>query len=62
MGIIEQVKQMKLDEAAERGRMEGKVEVVNRLLAMGYSVKEITAITGVTVGFVNKVKASLKAK
>jgi transposase len=51
-----------LDEAAERGRMEGKVEVVNRLLAMGYSVKEITAITGVTVGFVNKVKASLKAK
>jgi phosphopantothenoylcysteine synthetase/decarboxylase len=60
MGIIEQVKQMKLDEAVERGRMAEKTEVVKRLLAREYSVKEIAVIAGVTVGFVNKVKASLK--
>ena len=62
MGIIEQVKQMKLDEATEKGRLEEKVEVVKRLLIRGYSVREITVIAGVTVAFVNKVKASLKAK
>ncbi|MES1249713.1 MAG: hypothetical protein ABUL46_03470 [Chitinophaga rupis] len=60
MGIIEQVKQMKLDEATEKGRMEEKAEVVKRLLGRDYSVGEITVIAGVAVGFVNKVKASLK--
>lgn len=62
MGIIEQVKQMKLDEATEKGRMEEKTEVVKRLLIGKYSVREITVIAGVTVGFVNKVKTTLKAK
>lgn len=64
MGIIEQVKQIKLDEARDEARKEGRTEekaqVVKRLLARGYSVKEITVIAAVTVGFVNKVKASLK--
>lgn len=63
MGIIEQVKQMKLDEAKDEARKEGRTEekaqVVKRLLTRGYSVKEITVIAAVTVGFVNKVKASL---
>ncbi|HWB94287.1 MAG TPA: hypothetical protein VG605_20675 [Puia sp.] len=64
MGIIEQVKQMKLDEARDEARKEGRTEekaqVVKRLLARGYSVKDITVIAAVTVGFVNKIKASFK--
>jgi len=66
MGIIEQVRQMKLDEARaearKEGRMEEKVEVVKRLLAKGYSVRETTVIARAKVGLVNKVKATLKAK
>lgn len=60
MGIIEQVKQIKLDEAREEGREEArkeeKVQVVKRLLARAFSSKEIAGIAGVTVPFVEKVR------
>jgi len=66
MGIIEQVKQMKLDEAMRVARREGKreekIELVKRLLTMGYSVKEITIIAAVSEAFVNKMKLELKVK
>jgi SOS response regulatory protein OraA/RecX len=59
MGIIEQVKQMKLDAAREEGRMEEKVQVVKNLLTKGFSVKDVAVFVEDTVGFVNKVKATL---
>jgi predicted transposase/invertase (TIGR01784 family) len=60
MGIIEYVKQMKLDEAreegVEKGRTEERIQVVKRLLAKQFSPKDIAIIAGVTVAFVEKVK------
>jgi len=69
MGIIEQVKQMKLEAAREEGRKEVKKEteerknrvfVTNLLSSTSFSVKKIASLTGVSEAYVNKVKASLK--
>jgi len=65
MGILEQVKQMKLEAAKEEGREQGREErsrlfVENLLSSTGFSAKKIADLAGVSVPFVNKVKASLK--
>jgi hypothetical protein len=69
MGIIEQVKQMKLAEAEEKGWREGRkealtkkaTEVVRNLIAeTNFSISKIADIAGVSEAFVNRIKASLK--
>ena len=69
MGIIEQVKQMKLDEARAEAKREARKEesdknkrvfVTNLLSSTNFSVKKIAALAGVSEAFVNRVKASLK--
>jgi predicted transposase YdaD len=73
MGIIEQVRQMKLDEAREKARKEGRkagrketeerknrVFVVNLLNNTSFSVKKIANLAGVSEAFVNRTKASLR--
>jgi predicted transposase YdaD len=71
MGIIEQVKQMKLDEARAEARKEGRKEadernkrtfVINLLSSTTFTVKKIADLAGVSEAFVNRVKASLKVK
>ena len=67
MGIIEQVRQMKLDEAREEARKEALQErnhlfVENLLSSTDFSAKKIASLAGVSVAFVNKVKAGLKVK
>ncbi len=61
MGIIEQVKQMKIDEAREETREEERLVFVKNLLSnTSFSPKKIADLAGVTISFVNKVKASQK--
>ena len=69
MGIIEQVKQMKLDEARAEARAEARKEeadrnkrvfVTNLLSNTSFSVKKIADLAGVSEAFVNRVKASIK--
>jgi hypothetical protein len=69
MGIIEQVKQMKLDEARAEARKEAKREeaekknrlfVTNLLMNTSFSVEKIAVLAGVSEAYVNKVKTSLK--
>jgi predicted transposase YdaD len=65
MGIIEQVRQMKIEEAEEEGRKRGQKEqrlffVKNLLSKTSLSPDKIASLVGVNVSFVNKVKASLK--
>lgn len=69
MGIIEQVKQMRLEEARMEGKRQGRKEVVeqknrtfvtNLLSSTSFSVARIAALAGVSEAFVKKVKASLK--
>jgi hypothetical protein len=69
MGIIEQVKQMKLDAARAEARKEGRKEaderknrvfVTNLLSSTSFSVKRIAGLAGVSEAFVNRVKLSLK--
>ena len=67
MGIIEQVRQMKLEEAREEARKEEQKKttrlfVENLLSGTNFSVKKIASLANVSVGFVNKVKTGLKAK
>lgn len=67
MGIIEQVKQMKLDEAREKARREAerksrRLFVENLLSDTKFSVKKIASLADVRVEFVNRVKAGLKVK
>jgi hypothetical protein len=60
MGIIEQVRQMKLDEARKKGEeSRNRVFVENLLSSTSFSVKKIASLAGVSVAFVNKIKASL---
>jgi len=68
MGIIEQVKQMKLDAAREEARKEGRKEadekkkrffVTNLLSSTSFSVKKIAGLAGVSEAYVNRVKARL---
>ena len=61
MGIIEQVKEMRLEEAREAGRIEEKKEVVKRLIqATQFTPKKIATIAGVSLAFVEKVKRPTK--
>ena len=61
MGIIEQVKEMRLEEAREAGRIEEKKEVVKRLIqATQFTPKKIATIAGVSLAFVAKVKKAAK--
>ena len=65
MGIIEQVKQIKLDEARAEARKEGedkrnRLFVTNMLTNTSFSVAKIAGLAGVSEAFVNRVKASLK--
>ena len=61
MGIIEQVKQMKIDEARhEAEEKRNRLFVENLLSSTSFSPKKIADLAGVTIAFVNKVKASLK--
>ncbi|HEY4209244.1 MAG TPA: hypothetical protein VGM31_20610 [Puia sp.] len=71
MGIIEQVKQMKIEEAREAGRKEARKEerekssrlfVENLLTSTDFSAKKIATLANVSIVFVNKVKAGLKSK
>jgi predicted transposase/invertase (TIGR01784 family) len=72
MGIIEQVKQMKLEEAKREGLKEGKkvgvkegeekrnrLFVANLLTSTSFSVAKIATLAGVTEAYVNSVKASI---
>jgi hypothetical protein len=56
MGIIEQLKEIKLEEARKEGRTEEQVKVVKRLLAKKFSTKEISSIAGVSSAFVEKTR------
>ena len=69
MGIIEQVAEIRAEEALEKGREEGreegrteeKTEVIKRLLSdKEFSIARIASIAGVSVAFVEKVKKSAK--
>ncbi|HEY4290650.1 MAG TPA: hypothetical protein VGN00_26305 [Puia sp.] len=61
MGIIEQVRQMKIEEAEEKARDEERHVFVENLLSnTSFSAKKIADLAGVNISFVNKVKASLK--
>lgn len=69
MGIIEQVKQMKLDEARAEARKEGissgadrakRLIETNLLTDTSFSVSKIAGLAGVSEAYVNRVKASLK--
>lgn len=75
MGIIEQVKQMKLDEARAAAKREGRKEgrskeaqrknrlfVTNLLSSTTFTAKKIAKLAGVSEAFVKKVKTSLKEK
>jgi hypothetical protein len=60
MGIIEQVKQMKLEEARKEARKEGEEKmsrlfVENLLSSTDFSAKKIADLAAVSVAFVNKV-------
>ena len=63
-GIIEYVKQVKLEEAreegVEKGRTEEKTQVVKRLLARAFAPKDIAIIAGVTAPFVEKIRKGAK--
>ena len=72
MGIIEQVKQMKLEEARtvarKEGRKEGRKEeaerknrifVINLLTNTSFPAKKIAELASVSEAFVNRVKDSL---
>jgi hypothetical protein len=65
MGIIEQVREMKLEEARKKARKEGR-EQVNRLVVTNllnmtsYSVARIAALTRVSEAYVKRIKASMK--
>jgi len=69
MGIIEQVRQMKLEEAREEARREARREtrkevrqernhlfVQNLLSSTDFSAQKIASLAGVSVAFVNKIK------
>jgi hypothetical protein len=57
MGIIEQVKQMKLDKAKEEGRTEKEISVVQKLLvSTDFSDVRIADLAGVSVTFVKEVR------
>ncbi len=63
MGIIEQVRQMKIEEAEEEGRTEQRLLFIKNLLSKtSLSPEKIATLVGVTVASVIKVKASLKNK
>jgi hypothetical protein len=64
MGIIEQVKQMKLEEARKEAKKEGANErnrlfVANLLTSTSFTVAKIATLAGVTEAYVNKLKASM---
>ena len=64
MGIIEQVKQMKLDEARKEAKREGAEEnrrfiVANLLTNTSLTVAKIAALAGVTETYVKRLKASI---
>lgn len=61
MGIIEQVKQMKLEEAREEGRTEKEISVVRNLLdETTFPDKKIADIAGVSEAFVKEVRRGKK--
>jgi len=65
MGLIEQIRQMKLDEARAEARKEAagernRIFVTNLLNSTSFSLKKIAQLAGVSESFVNRVKASLK--
>jgi predicted transposase/invertase (TIGR01784 family) len=68
MGIIEQVKQMKIAEAKEEGRKEGLKEVRTKMTAVvrnliaetNFSDKKIADIAGVSEAFVKRVRQGVK--
>jgi len=63
MGIIEQVKQMKLEEARREGEEKrNRFFVENLLLSTDFSIKKIASLAGVSTTFVNRIKTDLKAK
>ena len=60
MGIIEQLAEIKAEEAMAKGRLEEKKNSVKALLNnTKFSVNRIAFILGVSVPFVKKVKGSL---
>lgn len=63
MGIIEQLAEMKAEEALEKGREEGNKKAVRLLLNnTEFSISKIAELVGVSVSFVKKVKVSLSPK
>lgn len=61
MGIIEQVKQMKIDAAKEEARTEKEAFFVKNLLnATDFSDKKISDIAGVTEAFVRRLRKNKK--
>jgi len=60
MDIIEQVAQIRAEEALEKGREEGNEKAVKLLLAnTEFSADKIAELVGVPVSFVKKVKENL---
>ena len=60
MGIIEQLAEIKAEEALEKGREEGNEKAVKLLLDnTEFSMRKIAELVGVSVSFVKKVKANL---
>jgi len=61
MGIIEQVKQMKIDAAKDEARLEKDTFFVKNLLSLtDFSDKEIASLAGVTENFVKKFRKAKK--
>ncbi|MBN9382839.1 MAG: hypothetical protein J0H74_18885 [Chitinophagaceae bacterium] len=61
MGIIEQVKQMRIAEAKEEARTEKEAAVVKNLIAeTNFSDKKIADIVGVTEAFVKRIRRNTK--
>lgn len=62
MGIYEQILQIETEEAEERGKAEGKAEMVrNLLINTGFDIETIAHFAGEPVDFVIKVKNGLSA-
>ncbi|HSC40294.1 MAG TPA: hypothetical protein VLD19_20565 [Chitinophagaceae bacterium] len=59
MGLIEQITEMRVQEAQEADR---KQFVTNLLLKTDFSVEEIASLANVSVSFVEKVKEGLCTK
>ena len=63
MGIVETIKERETQKILQKGKAEGKAEVVrNLIIKLGLPDAQAAEVAEVTVAFVRKVRASLKKK